>query len=82
MELENRVALPIQSTYDAEVDALYIRLKEHIAAGESVRQVTVEGVPGDSEVILDYDAGGILVGIEILGASHGVPLSLLGKNEE
>ncbi|MEV4049579.1 DUF2283 domain-containing protein [Amycolatopsis sp. NPDC049688] len=74
--------MSIESVYDAEVDALYIRLKEQISPGEAVRQVSVKGTPGDSEVILDYDVNGILLGIEILGASGGVPLSILGGKEK
>ena len=48
-------------TYDTETDILRIILSE-VAIDESD-----EEKPG---VILDYDAGGNMVGIEILDASH------------
>ncbi len=46
-------------SYDREVDALYIRLKETTVTTDVIE----EGIA------LDYDAAGRLAGIEILGAS-------------
>ena len=51
-------------TYDARSDALYIALTPQIGAGEAAR--TEEAEPG---VLLDRDASGRLLGIEILGAA-------------
>jgi YD repeat-containing protein len=47
-------------TYDAEVDALYIRFRETTVT----TQRPAEGVA------LDYDADGHLAGIEVLDARH------------
>ena len=50
--------------YDKEVDILYIKLNE------SAVKESDESKPG---VILDYDANGSIVGIEILNASVKMP---------
>ncbi len=47
-------------TYDAEVDALYIRFRE----------TTVTTKHPEEGIALDYDAEGHLVGIEVLDARH------------
>lgn len=52
---------------DRVADAAYIPIGPTPTAGESARQVEVD-VDGGS-VILDLDAGGRLIGIEVLGAS-------------
>jgi uncharacterized protein YuzE len=55
--------------YDAEVDALYIRLRPAPEEG-------VENRPISDDVTADYGPDGKLVGIEILGAS-----SVLGEDK-
>ncbi len=45
-------------TYDPEVDALYIKLRDGIARTDRV----------SDDVAVDYDADGVLAGIEILSA--------------
>mgnify|MGYP001558492145 FL=1 len=52
--------------YDAETDSLYISLSEHVSADSR------EVAPG---VVLDFDADGHLVGIDIDRASQVVDLS-------
>ena len=53
----------MRATYDADADALYLRLAEAgIVESEEVR-------PG---IVLDFDAQGRVVGIEILDASEHV----------
>lgn len=53
----------MKSRYDPEADALYVQLAEaRIVESEEVR-------PG---IVLDFDAAGRVVGIEILDASEHV----------
>lgn len=72
--------MSIRIRYDPEVDALMIYLR-NIAPGEAVKQIWVPDIPSDSEVVLDYDGNGVLLGIEIIGASKSVPPSLLESSE-
>ncbi|GAA3212234.1 DUF2283 domain-containing protein [Oerskovia jenensis] len=51
---------------DPEVDAAYITLQP-IAEGAAVRQIVVEDARLSGEVVLDLDADGRLVGIELIG---------------
>lgn len=52
--------------YDSEADAVYVRLREPI--GE------LKSRPVDDARIVDYDAEGQVVGVELLDASHGIDL--------
>lgn len=67
-------------TYDATVDAAYIRLKDD-APGGSVVQHVVEAPESQGEIILDFDRDGRLLGIEVLGATRGLPPELLSRAE-
>ena len=51
----------ITITYDADVDAAYIYLKNDITTGESVTQIMA-----NSNIVLDFDRDGHLIGIELL----------------
>lgn len=55
-------------TYDSRADAAYIYLVPNVALGEASHQVMVEDVPGDSEIVLDFNDEGRMLGIEIIGA--------------
>ena len=50
------------------VDAAYLSVSGHIADGEAVEQVVL-GREGRGQVVLDFDADGRLLGVEVLGAS-------------
>lgn len=50
--------------YDREVDILYIRLTD------SQIEESDEDRPG---MVIDYDANGLIVGIEIMNASKRIP---------
>ena len=52
----------MQITYDAEVDALYIKLRDGTARTER----------SDPDVAIDFDNEGLVTGIEILAACERV----------
>lgn len=60
-----------EGAIDTTVDAAYIRIEPTIAGGASVENVIIERPNGT--IVLDLDADGHLVGVEVLGAS--APLS-------
>lgn len=64
-------------TYDADVDAAYIRLAPRIEPGEATRQEIVSLPAG--EVILDFNSDGHLLGIEVLGARSMVTPAALAS---
>lgn len=65
-------------TYDAEADAAYISVVEKIGAGEAVQQVSFIDTPnGESQLNLDFDAVGRLLGVEVLVASKALASELL-----
>ncbi len=61
--------ISISARDDGTLEAIYIR----IAGGEIHRTVEIDG---ETELLADYDAGGQLVGIEILSP---VPLSKIAS---
>jgi uncharacterized protein YuzE len=56
-------------TYDDEANAAYIELEDDVAEGSSVENVLVER-PGRGDIVLDFDAHGRSLGVEILGARN------------
>ena len=55
--------------YDPSANAAYLPVGREPRAGESVEQVHGIADPkGFGEIILDFDADGHLIGVEILGA--------------
>ena len=60
-------------TWDREADAGYLALTD-VADGAAVHQrVVVNPVAGAGEVILDFDAAGRLLGVELLGSDQLPP---------
>lgn len=57
----------MRTTFDAEADAAYITLAPEIAPGRSVRNEIVDTAGGT--VVLDFDQAGVLLGIEVIGAT-------------
>lgn len=56
-------------TYDKEADAAYVQLVDEILDGEASTQLHSIDTPGQKgEVIIDFDAEGRILGLEILGA--------------
>lgn len=68
----------MEITYDRVADAAYIRLVD-IAPGEAVVQEVVPGEDGRSEIMLDFDRNGFLLGVEILGAEAILREELLAE---
>lgn len=65
-------------TYDREADAAYISVVESVGPGESkTQQHSIATPTGTGEIVLDYDAAGFLLGVEILGASGVIRPELL-----
>jgi uncharacterized protein YuzE len=67
-------------TYDAEADAAYLEL-EDIAEGSAVENVVVER-PGLGDIVLDFDADGRLLGVEVIGATTLLPTTVLSAAEK
>lgn len=68
-------------THSVNADAVYIAFKE-IAFGESAVQHAVVSDKLRPEVILDIDTEGRLIGIEVLGATEGLPPEFLEAADE
>lgn len=69
----------MRTTFDAEVDAAYISLAPETVPGRSVRNVEVESTGGS--VVLDFDAEGVLLGVEVLGATKTLDREFLDAAE-
>jgi len=60
-------------SYDPEVDVAYIRVVDPIEHGAAITQVGVRAQDSaKAEFVLDFDAEGSLLGIEVLGARSGL----------
>lgn len=57
--------------YDADADAAYIHLADSLAAPVARTVAAID------DVNLDFDAAGVLVGVEVLGASVRLPEEVL-----
>lgn len=70
----------MQISYDAEADAAYIRIVDAVAPGQAARQVGfIETPNGVTQVVLDFDEGGRLLGLEVLGARDGLAPEVLTR---
>lgn len=67
----------IRQVYDAQADALYVHLRE-LAGGEfAARTAEI-----DESTMVDLDAGGNLLGIEVLSPDRTWPLAEILKRYE
>jgi uncharacterized protein YuzE len=55
-------------TYDGEANAAYLELEDDVGEGAAAENVVVER-PGRGDIVLDFDADGRLLGVEIIGAT-------------
>lgn len=68
---------PNHSTFDSAADAAYWRLGGPVEPGAAVEQVVIERDGGS--VVLDFDAQGRLLGVEVIGARRLLrPTALAG----
>lgn len=63
-------------TYDSEANAAYLYLVDGIASGAAVENVVVER-EGRGDIVLDFDANGYLLGVEIIGVDELLDPSVL-----
>ena len=70
----------MQTTYDGEADAAYISLVPECTPGRSVRNELVETDGGT--VVLDFDQTGVLIGVEVLGASRVLDPAIVAGAEQ
>ncbi|WP_230686322.1 DUF2283 domain-containing protein [Catellatospora vulcania] len=70
-----KARIPLVCTYDSEADAAYVYLDHPIAAAAVKQMIPFD--PADGMFILDADAEGHILGVEILGAREHLPPALL-----
>lgn len=58
----------MRMTYDSDADAAYLAIEDDIADGSAVENVVIER-PGRGDIVLDFDADGRLLGVEVIGAT-------------
>jgi uncharacterized protein YuzE len=68
----------VKITYDASVDAAYIRFDEDDAGTSFGFTYSCDPALVEGDINLDFDADGRLIGIEVLQATKKLPLALLG----
>ena len=71
----------MQFSYDAEVDAAYLNLVDReLQPGEAAQQSDIIATPeGAGSLILDFDANGRLLGIEVLSARAVLPAEVFAS---
>jgi uncharacterized protein YuzE len=62
------VECPMRATYDSEANAVYFSIQDDIIEGSAVENFVVER-PDQGDIILDFDADGRLLGVEVIGAT-------------
>lgn len=60
-------------TYDESVDAAYIQLADQVRPGQVSTTYPCDPAEVGGMIHLDFDAGGLLLGIEVLGARSKLP---------
>jgi uncharacterized protein YuzE len=65
---------------DLEVDNAYIQIAPDIGEGEVAKTYLCDPREVGGMINLDFDINGRLLGIEVLGASHLLPLEVLEDN--
>ncbi len=68
--------------YDAAADAAYIYLANNVATGDVESTYTCDTSQVDGMINLDFNEKGVLIGIEILDATHKLPLEVLQPQDQ
>jgi uncharacterized protein YuzE len=66
-------------THDRSTDAAYVCLADTIGKGEVASTYLCDPLEVGGHINLDFDAAGVLVGIEVLNASHKLPAEVLKR---
>jgi len=74
-ETHSQKAPMIRITFEPEPDIAYVHFEGSVSKGAAIEQVVVERSGGD--IVMDFGADGILLGIEVLGASNLLPAVIL-----
>lgn len=70
-------------SFDPTADAAYLALDENVQPGKAVEQVSfIETPNGRTQITVDFDADGYILGFEILGASDGISDVILKTADE
>jgi uncharacterized protein YuzE len=71
----------LRVTYDGEANAAHVELEDDVADGTAVENVVVER-PGRGDIVLDFDADGRLLGVEVIGATELLRTTVLDTAEQ
>lgn len=69
--------MALDISFDEEVDAAYLRLADKDRARNSVNQIAIETDEAGGYLVIDIDADGRLLGIEVLDARSLLPDKIL-----
>lgn len=81
MKQRSMVQWLMRFTYDSEANAAYFDIEDEVAEGSAVENVVV-GRPGRGDVILDFDAEGHLLGVEVIGARELLGMTVLDNADQ
>lgn len=68
-------------SYDSEANAAYLTIEQDIPGGSAIENVVVER-PGQGDIVLDFDANGRLLGVEVIGARELLSADVLATADE
>jgi uncharacterized protein YuzE len=70
----------VRTTFDPAADAAYFHLVAEVPPGAAVEQVVVSR-DAKGDVVLDFDADGRLLGVEVIGAGALLDRTILAGAE-
>ena len=69
-------------THDSEANAAYIYLVDEIDRGEVARSCVADIAMDNAAITIDFDAEGLVLGIEVLGASQALRAETIRAAED